>query len=139
MQQNNEKTSNDSEKARDPDEWTTGSEPISPKQKSYLQTVQDEPVKESLSNATASNMIDAATKNEDSAATKNESTGGKDRGDWVNGSEEMTDAQRSYLKTLSDQAGQSLDENQSKATASQQIEQLEHKAATDVSNEKDGE
>jgi hypothetical protein len=39
----------------------------------------------------------------------------------------MTGAQRSYLKTLSDEAGEELDENLSKADASKKIEELQEK------------
>lgn len=126
MQNNNEETHNKSETKRNPDEWTTGSEPISPDQKSYLQQVQDEPVKSSISNATAFNMIDAANKKKDPTnAEANKEN--KAPTDWVTGSEEMTEAQRSYLKSLADEAGEEVDETQSKATASKQIEELQRK------------
>jgi hypothetical protein len=39
----------------------------------------------------------------------------------------MTGAQRSYLKTLSDEAGEELDENLTKAEASKRIDELQHK------------
>jgi Protein of unknown function (DUF3072) len=49
----------------------------------------------------------------------------KDPGDWVTGDEPMTGAQRSYLETLSREAGEPLDENLTKAEASRRIEELQ--------------
>ncbi|MDB5192790.1 MAG: hypothetical protein JWQ96_2353 [Segetibacter sp.] len=51
----------------------------------------------------------------------------KDPDEWTTGGEPMTGAQRSYLKTLSDEAGEELDENLSKADASKRIDELQHK------------
>ncbi len=51
----------------------------------------------------------------------------KDPGDWKTGDQAMTGAQKSYLKTLSDEAGEDLDENLSKAEASKKIDELQHK------------
>ena len=42
--------------------------------------------------------------------------------EWTTGDEQMTGAQRSYLKTLSDEAGEEIDENLTKAEASKRIE-----------------
>ena len=49
----------------------------------------------------------------------------KDPGDWVTGDEPMTGAQRSYLKTLSEEAHEAFDENLTKAEASRRIEELQ--------------
>jgi hypothetical protein len=49
----------------------------------------------------------------------------KDPEDWVTGDEPMTGAQRSYLKTLSEEARQPFDENLTKAQASQRIDELQ--------------
>jgi Protein of unknown function (DUF3072) len=49
----------------------------------------------------------------------------KDPSHWVTGDEPMTGAQRSYLTTLSEEAGQPVDENLTKAQASQKIEELQ--------------
>ena len=51
----------------------------------------------------------------------------KDPDEWTTGSEPMTGAQHSYLKTLSDQAGEEVDETLSKADASKRIDELQHK------------
>ena len=51
----------------------------------------------------------------------------KDPGDWVTGGEPMTGAQASYLKTLSEQAGEPFDESLSKAEASRRIDELQKK------------
>jgi len=49
----------------------------------------------------------------------------KDPADWVTGDEPMTGAQRSYLKTLSEEAHEPFDENLTKAEASRRIEELQ--------------
>ncbi|HEK20644.1 MULTISPECIES: DUF3072 domain-containing protein [unclassified Mucilaginibacter] len=51
----------------------------------------------------------------------------KDPDEWTTGNEPMTGAQHSYLKTLSDEAGEDFDETLSKADASKKIEELQHK------------
>lgn len=49
----------------------------------------------------------------------------KDPDHWVTGDEPMTDAQASYLQTLSEEAGAGFDPNLSKAEASKKIEELQ--------------
>ena len=49
----------------------------------------------------------------------------KDPDDWKTAGEPMTGAQASYLKTLSDQAGEPFDESLTKAEASKRIDQLQ--------------
>jgi hypothetical protein len=51
----------------------------------------------------------------------------KDPDNWTTGDEAMTGAQKSYLKTLSDEAGEEFDENLSKAEASKKINELQQK------------
>jgi hypothetical protein len=51
----------------------------------------------------------------------------KDPNEWKTGDEPMTGAQRSYLKTLSDEAKEPFDENLSKADASKRIDELQEK------------
>ena len=51
----------------------------------------------------------------------------KDPGDWVTGDEPMTGAQRSYLKTLSEEAHVDFDEHLTKAEASRRIDELQQK------------
>jgi hypothetical protein len=51
----------------------------------------------------------------------------KDPDQWVTGDEAMTGAQRSYLHTLAEEAGEPVDDNLTKAEASKQIEQLKEK------------
>ena len=53
----------------------------------------------------------------------------KDPAEWVTGDEPMTGAQASYLKTLSDEAGEPFDETLTKADASCRIDDLQEKAA----------
>lgn len=56
----------------------------------------------------------------------------KDPDEWTTGSEPMTGAQRSYLKTLSDEAGEPFDENLTKAEASKRIDELQQKTGRGV-------
>ena len=51
----------------------------------------------------------------------------KDPDYWVTGDEPMTGPQMSYLKTLSQEAGEEFDEKLSKADASKRIEELQSK------------
>ena len=52
----------------------------------------------------------------------------KDPDDWSTGDEPMTGAQQSYLKTLSDEAGEPFDDTLTKAEASKRID--EHQLLT---------
>ena len=58
----------------------------------------------------------------------------KDPDEWTTGDEPMTGAQRSYLKTLSDEAGEEFDENLTKANASKRIEELQQKTGRGLGN-----
>ena len=49
----------------------------------------------------------------------------KDPDQWVTGDEPMTGAQKSYLKTLSEEAKVDFDEGLSKADASKRIDELQ--------------
>ena len=49
----------------------------------------------------------------------------KDPDDWTTGDEKMTGAQASYLKTLSEEAGEAFDPGLSKADASKRIDELQ--------------
>lgn len=49
----------------------------------------------------------------------------KDPHDWVTGDETMTGAQASYLKTLSEEAGEEFDPTLTKADASLKIDELQ--------------
>jgi hypothetical protein len=49
----------------------------------------------------------------------------KDPDDWVTGDEPMTGAQRSYLKTLSEEAHVEFDDKLTKAAASRRIDELQ--------------
>ena len=51
----------------------------------------------------------------------------KDPDEWPTGDEPMTGAQASYLKTLSDEAGEEFQDNLTKAEASKRIEELQQK------------
>ncbi len=51
----------------------------------------------------------------------------KNPDEWTTGDEAMTGAQQSYLKTLAAEAGETFDENLTKAEASKRIEELQQK------------
>lgn len=53
----------------------------------------------------------------------------KDPDDWTTGDEQMTGAQASYLKTLSEEAGEpdAYSADLTKAEASKKIDELQHK------------
>ena len=58
----------------------------------------------------------------------------KDPDTWVTGDEPMTGAQKSYLQTLSEQAGEDFDETITKADASKKIEELQEKTGRGASS-----
>lgn len=49
----------------------------------------------------------------------------KDTSDWVTGDEPMTGPQRSYLNTLSQEAGREIPDDLTKAQASELIDELQ--------------
>ena len=51
----------------------------------------------------------------------------KDPDSWVTGDEPMTGAQRSYLHTLAEEAGEPVDDELTKAEASKRIDELQEK------------
>ncbi|RYY65522.1 MAG: DUF3072 domain-containing protein [Chitinophagaceae bacterium] len=51
----------------------------------------------------------------------------KDPDQWTTGDEQMTGAQRSYLHTLAQEAGEEVEEDLSKADASKKIDELQEK------------
>jgi hypothetical protein len=59
------------------------------------------------------------------AAHSGEGNTEKDPADWVTGDEPMTGAQKSYLKTLSEEAKVDFDESLTKAAASKRIDELQ--------------
>ena len=56
----------------------------------------------------------------------------KDPEDWVTGDEEMTGAQRSYLQTLCEEAGEEFDPNLTKAEASKRIDELQEQTGRGI-------
>ena len=61
------------------------------------------------------------------AEQSSESNMEKDPDAWVTGEEPMTGAQKSYLKTLCEEAKEAFDENLTKAEASKRIDELQEK------------
>lgn len=57
----------------------------------------------------------------------------KEPENWTTGDEPMTGAQKSYLSTLSEEAGVEFDENLTKAEASMRIEELQQKTGRGAS------
>ncbi len=62
-----------------------------------------------------------ATQNGDTTSTNTQ----KDPDQWVTWNESMTGAQASYLKTLSEEAGEEFDDGLTKAEASKKIDELQ--------------
>jgi hypothetical protein len=124
-----------SNKIKDPEDWTTGDEPMTGAQKSYLHTLAegaDEQIDDNMTKAQAAEMIEElqksnGNKRNNSSASDSVDNTVKNPDNWKTGDEKMTGAQRSYLKTLSDQAGEELDENLTKAEASKRIDELQQK------------
>jgi uncharacterized damage-inducible protein DinB len=125
---------------KDPEDWTTGDEPMTGAQRSYLQTLcneANEPMDETLTKAQASERIEALQQktgrgmgaNQNPSSRDSEATGNpvKDPEDWTTGDEPMTGAQRSYLKTLCDEANEPMDETLTKAQASERITKLQQR------------
>lgn len=51
----------------------------------------------------------------------------KDPADWTTGNEPATGAQKSYLNTLASEAGEEVNDELTKAEASEKIEELQEK------------
>ena len=66
------------------------------------------------------------------ATDKETSNAIKDPDDWKTGDEEMTGAQRSYLQTLAEEAGEDVDLNLTKAEASKRIDELQQKTGRGI-------
>ncbi|HEY1403841.1 MAG TPA: DUF3072 domain-containing protein [Pyrinomonadaceae bacterium] len=66
----------------------------------------------------------------------NESNTIKNPEDWTTGDEPMTGAQRSYLKTLSEEAKAEFDENLTKAEASKRIDELQQQTGRGTDQQK---
>lgn len=56
----------------------------------------------------------------------------KDPSEWTTGDEPMTGAQKSYLKTLSDEAKEPFDDSLTKAEASRRIDELQQKTGRGI-------
>ena len=67
----------------------------------------------------------AEQRNPENPKTEPRDNAVKNPDDWTTGGEQMTGAQASYLKTLSEQAGEEFDPNLSKAEASKRIDELQ--------------
>ncbi|HWH18018.1 MAG TPA: DUF3072 domain-containing protein [Allosphingosinicella sp.] len=69
-----------------------------------------------------------------SDTVKNEPHGNAEKNpdDWVTGDEAMTGAQASYLKTLSEEAGEEFDGGLTKAEASRRIDELQHETGRGI-------
>ncbi len=70
---------------------------------------------------------DSTPKTHDEINTGENSNAVKDPDTWATGEEPMTGAQKSYLKTLSDQANEPFDDTLNKADASKRIDELQEK------------
>lgn len=79
--------------------------------------------------------MDNQKNNEQQQDQEQKSNTVKDPDEWTTGGEPMTGAQKSYLKTLSDEAGEETDENLTKAEASKKIDELQHKTGRGLNND----
>jgi Protein of unknown function (DUF3072) len=77
-------------------------------------------------------MSNRTAERNDTIANTDNSNMIKDPDDWKTGDEEMTGAQRSYLQTLADEAGEEIDPNLTKAEASKKIDELQQKTGRGV-------
>ena len=68
-------------------------------------------------------------------AHADESNMEKDPANWVTGDEPMTGAQRSYLKTLSEEAKEPFDETLTKAAASRRIDELRERTGRGIAGQ----
>lgn len=59
----------------------------------------------------------------------------KDPEKWTTGDEPMTGAQKSYLTTLCEEAGEEMDDTLTKADASRRIDELQHKTGRGLKDE----
>lgn len=64
-------------------------------------------------------MVDRKTQQDPGSNTK------KDPDEWTTGEEPMTGAQRSYLHTLAEEAGEEVNDDLTKAEASKKIDELQ--------------
>ena len=71
-------------------------------------------------------------KNRNNAQQEENSNVIKNPEQWVTGGEEMTGAQRSYLNTLSQEAGEEIDNDLTKAEASEKIDELQKKTGRGI-------
>src|SRR4051812_40261201 len=69
-----------------------------------------------------------AQKQNHSQQVQDDSNIRKDPADWKTGDEPMTGAQRSYLETLSEEVGEKMDPNLTKAQASEKIDELRQRS-----------
>jgi len=60
----------------------------------------------------------------------------KDPKDWATGDEPMTGAQKSYIKTLSQEAHVPPEEDLTKAEASERIDELQHETGRGTKDDK---
>jgi len=128
-EQSQQSSAKGSNKIKDPADWTTGDEPMTGAQQSYIQTLSGGQADMNMTKAEAARYIDEHKNRQQGSGNQEggSSNAIKDPENWVTGGEEMTDAQRSYIKTLADEAGENVDENLSKAEASKHIEELQQK------------
>ena len=71
-------------------------------------------------------------KKENKHSEQHDSNAVKNPDQWTTGGEEMTGAQKSYLNTLSQEAGEEIEEDLTKAEASKKIDELQHKTGRGI-------
>ena len=68
----------------------------------------------------------------DNVKSQPQGNAAKDPDNWITGDEPMTGAQASYLKTLSEEAGEEFDDGLTKAEASKRIDALQEQTGRGV-------
>ena len=76
----------------------------------------------------ATKQTDRSALDQTQAQQQDDSNTVKNPDEWKTGDEPMTGAQRSYLKTLSDEANVPFEENLTKAEASKRIDELKQRS-----------
>lgn len=110
---------------KNPDDWTTGDEPMTDAQRDFLESLAaqtGDTVDQTMTKAEASKMIEDLR--EQGAGGAGSDTI-RDPDEWTTGDEPMTGAQQSYLHTLATEAGETVPETLTKSEASKLIEELQ--------------
>lgn len=125
---NQQNTPSGDNTVKNPEDWSTGNEPATQAQLQFLQSLGHTESGQNLTKAEASKLIDSLRQQQPSNNTNQNI---KNPEDWNTGDQPATGAQKSYLNTLANEAGEEIDPNVTKAEASEKIETLQKKTGRD--------